>query len=133
MVEYKERIEKLKEYAYRIPDECYNIIIDTLELNAKSTEVQKFLKAVRYAYNESITTDYGFEFIDTIIDINITELKVGDLFIGSYFYRMYRHDDDECVTYEYSFNFDDDVHTLIVKTDENNIIFSIHYDNYKWR
>lgn len=125
MVEYKERIEKIKEYAYRIQEESYNVIIDTLELNAKSSAVQEFLNAVRHVFNDSIMEE--FEFVDEIVESNITDLEVGNVFEGCN--RFGRYDFDECTSHIYSFNFGEEVHRLIIKTVDD-IIVNIFYDNF---
>lgn len=125
MTDYKERIEKIKEYAYRIQEESYNVIIDTLELNAKSSAVQEFLNVVRRVFNDSIMEE--FEFVDKIVESNITDIEVGNVFEGCN--RFDRYDFDECTSHIYSFNFDDEVHRLIIKTVDN-IIVNIFYDNF---
>lgn len=125
MVEYKERIEKIKEYAYRIQEESYNVIIDTLELNAKSSAAREFLNAVRRVFNDSIMEE--FEFVDKIVESNITDLEVGNTFEGCN--RFDRYDFDECTSHIYSFIFADEVHRLIIKTVDD-IIVNIFYDNF---
>ena len=122
---YKKRIEKIKEHVYRIKEESYNMIIDTLELNAKSPAVQEFLNAVRRIFNDSIMEE--FELVDKIIESDITDLEVGNAFEGCN--RFDRYDFDECTSHIYSFNFDDEVHRLIIKTVDNTIV-NIFYDNF---
>ena len=122
---YKERIEKIKEYAYRIQEESYNVIIDTLELNAKSSATQEFLNAVRRVFNDSIMEE--FEFVDEIVESNITDLEVGNVFEGCN--RFDRYDFDECTSHIYSFNFSEEVHRLTIKTVDD-IIVNIFYDNF---
>lgn len=122
---YKERIEKIKEYTYRIQEESYNTIIDTLELNAKSSAVQEFLNAVRRVFNDSMMEE--FEFVDKIVESDTTDLEVGNVFEGCN--RFDRYDFDTCTSYVYSFNFDEEVHRLIIKTVDN-IIVNIFYDNF---
>lgn len=126
---YIEEVKEIKEQAIQDFNDSYRKILDIFDANAQSDAVKKFLKAVREFFENDVRKDLKYELISAIIEMQLVDVKVGDVFVNDYKYRIFGKGINKFA--EYGFNRNGyhgiEIHTV------NNIVDSINYCHYPQR